>query len=176
MYGFPVWRRLPFIGLLIVILVISYAPATTQGTTTIRLAALSPPSIITHIYISVSSIELHGAGLPDAPGSWATISQSFPVVDLLSPANQSIAQTISSAMVHSGRYDAVKIFFTNSTLIISGTRTTETPINAPSPLNLNTTLLVSPNGTSDIFLFVAFDYTSLLSTTPTLSFILVRIS
>ncbi len=168
------WRRLPFIGLLIVIFVISYAPATTEGTATVRLADLSAPSIVSHIYIEVSSIEFHREGFPST--GWVTISQSFPVVDLLSPANQSVAHTISSASIHSGRYDSMRIFFTNSTVVISGVNPPEVPVAAPPSLVVNATLLVSPNGIGDLLLVVAFDYASLLSTTPSLSFVLVRIS
>ena len=67
----------------------------------------------------------------------------------------------------------VRIFFANSTAIISGVKTA---VAAPSPLELNMTVLVPPNGTSDVLLLVAFDYASLFASTPTLSFVLVRAS
>ena len=172
MYAFPVWRRAPFMAILIAVIVIAYAPATTQGTTTVRLAALSAHSAVTHIYVQVSSLEIHTAGLPNSTG-WTTISHSFPIIDLLSHVNQSLSQTISSATVHSGRYDAVKIFFTNSTLVIAGART---PVGAPPGIDVNSTLLVSPNGTSDLLLVVAFDYAAFFTASPSLSFILVRTS
>src|SRR5205809_4799584 len=116
MYSFPAWRRAPFIALLIIIFVIAYAPATTQGTATVRLSALISPSNISHLYISISSIQLHREGFLN----WTTISQSFPVIDLLSPTSQSTPQTITSASVPSGRYDSMKIMFSNSTVLISG--------------------------------------------------------
>jgi hypothetical protein len=172
MYSFPVWRRAPFIALLVIILVIAYAPATTQGTATLRLAALSAPSGISHIFVKVSNIELHGEGLPNSTG-WTTLPQSFPVVDLLSRVNQTLSQTIGSAIIHSGRYDAVRIFFTNATMVIDGARA-PTPLAAPSPLNLITTVHVFPNGISDLLVVVAFDYTPLFAASPTLTFIIVR--
>src|SRR5438094_67066 len=116
MYSFPAWRRAPFIALLIIIFVIAYAPATTQGTATVRLSALISPSNISHLYISVSSIQLHREGFLN----WTTISQSFPVIDLLSPTSQSTPQTITSASVPSDRYDSMKIIYSNSTVLISG--------------------------------------------------------
>jgi hypothetical protein len=172
MYGFPVWRRAPFMAILIAVIVIAYAPATTQGTATLRLASLSAPSAVTHIYVQVSSVEIHLAGLPNGTG-WTTITRSFPIVDLLSSVNQSLSQTISSATVHSGRYDSVRIFFTNSTLVISGIRTS---VGAPPAIDVNPTLLVPPSETSDLLLVVAFDYAAFFSSSPSLSFVLIRTS
>jgi hypothetical protein len=172
MYSFPVSRRAPFIALLIITLVIAYAPATTRGTATVRLAALSTPSAVSDIFVRISSLELHQEGFPNSTG-WSTISQPFPLVDLLSRTNQSLSQTIGSATIHSGRYDTLKIFFTNSTVVISGTRIA---VGAPSPLEVNATLLVSPNGVGDLLLVVAFDYAAIFATAPSLTFIVVRIS
>jgi hypothetical protein len=172
MYSFPLWRRAPFIALLVIVMVIVYAPATAQGTATVRIAALSVPSIVGHIYIQVSSIELHSQGFPNSTG-WTRISNSFPIIDLLSPANQSLSQTIGSATVHSGRYDALRIFFTNSTLIVNGAKT---PVGAPPSLDVNATMLVSPNGIGDLLLVVGFDYAEIIATSPSLIFILIRVS
>jgi len=172
MYSFPIWRRAPFIALLIIVIVISYAPATTQGTATLRLSTLSAPGIVNHIYVEVSSIGLHQQGYPNSTG-WVTVSQSFPVIDLLSSANQSTSQSIASANIHSGRYDMVKIFFTNSTVVIDGVRTA---IAGPSSLSLSVTMLVSPNGIGDLFLLVAFDYAEILASPPYLSFVLIRVN
>ncbi len=169
MYSFPAWRRAPFIALLIIIFVIAYAPATAQGTATIRLAALTSPSNISHLYISISSIQLHQEGFLN----WTTISQTFPTVDLVSPSTQSTPQTIISTPVHSGRYDSIKIFFTNSTVSIGGQNQA---VAAPHSINTNTTLLVAPNGVGDLLLVVAFDYASLYETPPSLSFVLVSVS
>lgn len=172
MYAYAIWRRAPFIALLIVIVVISYAPAVTEGTSTIRLSALTTPSVVTHVYVQAASVSLHRQGFLNDTG-WTTISQGFPVVDLLSSASQPLASTISSTTVHSGRFDMVRIFFANSTIVIGGVKT---PVAAPSPLELNMTLLVSPNGISDLLLLVAFDYAAFFENTPSLSFVLVRTS
>jgi hypothetical protein len=172
MYSFPLWRRAPFIALLVIVMVIAYAPSTTEGTATVRLAALSVPSIVGHIYVQVSSIELHSQGFPNSTG-WTTMSKSFPIIDLLSPANRSLSQTIGSVTVHSGRYDALTIIFTNSTLIVNGAKTS---VAAPPSLNVNATMLVSPNGIGDILLVIGFDYAEIIANSPSLSFILIRVS
>lgn len=172
MYAYPIWRRAPFIALLIVVVLLGYAPAVTEGTSTVRLAALSTPSVVTHVYIQALSVSLHRQGFLNDTG-WTVISQNFPVVDLLTSGGEPLASTVSSGTIHSGRFDMVRIFFTNSTIVLGGART---PVAAPSPLELNMTLLVSPSGISDLLILVAFDYAAFFASTPSLSFVLVRAS
>src|SRR5712692_6097385 len=83
-YRYPRWQRLPFLGVLIVILVLSYAPSVTQGTINIRIYALIPQGIVSHLYTSFSSVQLHVAGFPQQTGL-VTIGQSHfvPKFDLL---------------------------------------------------------------------------------------------
>jgi hypothetical protein len=171
MYAFPIWRRAPFIALLVIVMVVTYAPATTEGTATVRLAALSAPSIVSHIYVEVSSMELHQQGYSNSTG-WVILSHSFPIIDLLASANQSPSQAIDSASIHSGRYDGVKIFFTNSTIVVDGVRT---PVAAPSLLSLSVTFPLSPNGNGDLLLVVAFDYAAFFASPPSLSLALIRV-
>lgn len=175
MYSYPSWRRVPFIALLLVAIVLNYAPATTQGTATVRLVTLSAPSVITHIYLRLSSVQFHQLGYLNSSG-WTTISQAFPIVDLLSPANQAMPPIITSAQIHSTSYDSIRLSFTNSTATISGKQTS---LAAPSPLLANMTLPVPPNGFGDLQIIVAFDYSQLFPTQPTqpvLSFVLIRVS
>ena len=174
MYPFPSWRRVTFIAVLVVIIVIAYAPAVTQGTATIRLAAISAPSVVTHIYIGISSIQLHREALPfSSNNSWAIVSQSYPTIDLLAQSGQAIPAAITSAPIASGRYDAIRISFTNSTLTISGQNK---PVAAPTGLEANLTMNVAPNGIGNILLVVAFDYSEFFQSQPSLSFILVQAS
>jgi hypothetical protein len=49
-------------------------------------------------------------------------------------------------------------------------------MSSPSMLSANVTLPVPPSGIGDILLVVAFDYSTLFSTPPSLSFVLVRVS
>lgn len=172
MYPFPVWRRAPFLALLIVILVIAYAPSTARGTSTFRLAALSSPSAVSHIYVRLSSLDLHGQGYPNGTG-WTTLNGPFPVIDLLSQTNQSLSQTISSATIHSGRYDLERIFFTNATIVVGSTRI---PVAAPPALQISSTLPVSPNGVSDLLIIVSFDYAAIFASSPSLTFTPVKVS
>ena len=160
---------MPFLAVLIVVLVINYAPATTQGTSTVAISALSAPSIVAHVYVRVSSISLHHAGFLNNTG-WTSISQTFPIIDLLASARQSIAPTVSTATIHSGRYDLATIYFANSTLVINGTKT---PVSAPPPLSLNMLLEIYPNATNDLFILVSFDYAAFFATTPSLYLVLV---
>lgn len=172
MYPFPVWRRAPFLALLVIILVIAYAPATTQSTATFRLAALSSPSALTHLYVRVSSLELHREAYPNNTG-WITLEGPFPAIDLLSQTNQSLSQTISSATIHSGRYDIESVFFTNATIVIGSTRTS---VGAPPALRIISSIPLSPNGISDLLIIVSFDYSAIFSSSPSLTFVLVRVS
>src|SRR6266516_3371919 len=168
MYSFPAWRLAPLIGVSFRAFGMAHALATAQGSATIRLAALTSPSNIGHLNISISSIQLHQEGFLN----WTTISQTFPTVDLVSPSTQSTPQTIISPPVPSCRYDSIKIFFTNSTVSIGGQNQA---VAAPHSINTNTTLLVAPNGVGDLLLVVAFDYASLYETPPSLSFVLVSV-
>src|SRR6266568_2146491 len=165
-YLYAAWRRILFVAVLVVIIVIAFAPATTQGTVVLRFSSLSSPSVISHIYVGYVN-----SSICDACG-WITISQSFPTVDLLS--NLMIPPTVTSAPIHSGRYDEIRVSFSNSTVIIPGSQ--PIPISAPPRLSTNMTLPVPPGGVGDILLVVGFDYSTLFSGQPSLSFVLVRAS
>ncbi len=169
-YPYAASRRILFVAILIVIMVIAFAPATTQGTVLLRFSALTSFSAVSHIYVGFTQIALHQGGYLNSSG-WVIISQNFPSIDLLS--NQSIPPTVTSAPIHSGRYDQIRLFFSNSTIVLGG-RTV--PIPAPPLLSSNMTLPVPPSGVGDILLVVGFDYSTLFSSQPSLSFVLIRAS
>lgn len=174
MYPFPAWRRVVFVAVLLVVIVIAFAPAVTQGTATIRLSAITAPSVVSHIYVGVSSIQLHRVGyLFSNNGSWTFITQSILTIDLLAPGAQVLPQTVTSASVPSGRYDAIKVVFSNSTLIFAGQNKA---LSAPSSIQGNMTLPISPNGIGDVLLIMQFDYSTLFAIQPSLAFTLVRVS
>jgi uncharacterized protein DUF4382 len=174
MYPFPAWRRVVFVAVLVVVIVIAFAPAVTQGTATIRLSAITAPSVLSHIYVGISSIQLHKVGyLFSNNVSWTFITQSHPTIDLLAPGAQLLPQTVTSASVPSGRYDAIKVVFANSTVILAGQNKA---VPAPQPIQSNMTLPISPNGIGDILLVVQFDYSTLFAIQPSLTFTLVRVS
>jgi hypothetical protein len=169
-YPYAAWRRIIFVAVLFVIIVIAFAPATTQGTVFLRFSSLNSSSVVSHIYVGFAQIALHQTGYLNSSG-WVLISQTFPHIDLLS--NQTIPPTVASAPIHSGRYDQIRLTFSNSTIVISGR-----PVAVPAPptLSTNMTLPVPPSGIGDILLVVAFDYSALLSTQPSLAFVLIRAS
>lgn len=162
-------------AILLVAIVLNYAPATAQGTATVRLATLSAPSIVSHLYIQLSSLQLHQLGYLNSSG-WTAVSQAFPVVDLLSPSNQAMPPIVTSSPIHSTTYDSIRLSFTNSTATIYGKQIS---LAAPPQLAANMTLRVPPNGTGDLQIIVAFDYAQLFptqSTQPVLTFVLIRVS
>jgi Domain of unknown function (DUF4382) len=169
-YPYAAWRRLLFVAVLVVIIVIAFAPATTQGTLFLRFSSLSSSSGVNHIYVGFSQIALHQAGYLNSSG-WVVISQSFSVVDLSS--NQTIPATVISTPLHSGRYDQIRLVFSNSTLVRAGRPLAMSP---PSMISANVTLPVAPSGIGDILLVVAFDSSTLFSSQPSLSFVLIRAS
>jgi hypothetical protein len=169
-YPYAAWRRILFVAVLVVIIVIAFVPATTQGTLFLRFSSLSSPSAVNHVYVGFTQIALHQAGYLNSSG-WVIISESFPNIDLLS--NQVIPPTVTSAPIHSGRYDEIRVTFSNSTVVIAGR---STPISAPPMLSANVTFPVPPSGIGDILLVVAFDYSALFSSQPSLSFVLIRVS
>jgi hypothetical protein len=165
-YHFPRWRQIPFVAALIIILVLSYAPSVTQGTLNVRVFARIPQGVISHLYSRFNYVQLHTAGFPTDQGL-VTISQLNPSVDLVPPSGQLIPASIASTGITSGRYDAVRLIFSNSTVVYTSGRTT--PISTGPILNANVTIPVPPNGNGEILLVLNLDYSLLLSTNPSIS-------
>ncbi len=158
-------------AVLVIVIVVAFAPSVSHGTVTLRLYGSSARSVVNHVYVSFMKVELHEAGLPSANG-WVTITRSLSHVDLVS-SNQTTPQTVTSANVHSGRYDGIMITFSNSTLVIAGR---PVPVSAPPVVKANFTLPVPPNSTGDVFLVLDFDYSSLFANPPTLSLTVLQVS
>lgn len=172
MYPVPAWRRVLFVAILLIVIIIAFAPSTTQGTVTVRLYSLSVPSLVGHLYLGLARVQFHEAGLPNSTG-WLAISQGFPTFDLVSSNGQISPQTIVSSQIHSGRYDAMNFAFTNSTVIIAGRAI---PLPAPPSLSANMTVPVPPNGIGDVLLVVSFDYSALFASQPSVSLTLTQVS
>ena len=161
-----------FLAVLVVVLVISFAPAVTRGNATVRLSAVSAPSVISHVYVGVAGIQLHRVGLPLDNSSWTVVSSSSSSIDLVSEGTKTLPPTLASASVSSGRYDEIRVSFTNSTVVIGSlTR----GLSSPPSIVTNTTLTVPPNGIGNVLLVVDFDYTTLLTNQPSLSLILIGV-
>ena len=172
MYPVPAWRRVLFVAILLIVIVIAFAPSTTRGTVTVRLYSFSTPSLVGHVYLGLSRVQFHEIGLPNSTG-WVSISQAFPTFDLVSTNGQISPQTILSSQIHSGRYDAMIFTFTNSTMVIAGRAV---PLPPPSSLLANMTVPVPPNGIGDVLLVVSFDYSALFASQPLVSLALTQVS
>ena len=172
MYALPAWRRVLFVAILVIVIIIAFAPATTQGTVTVRLYSFSAPSLVGHLYLGLTKVQFHEAGLPNSTG-WVTISQGFPNFDLISTNGQISPPIIMSSQIRSGRYDAMNFAFSNSTVVIAGR---PVPLPPPSALSANMTVPVPPNGFGDVLLVVSFDYSALFVSQPSVSLTLVQVS
>ena len=168
-YRFPSWRRLLFVAVLLIILVLTLAPSVSKGTINVRVYALIPRGAVTHLIASFTDVQLHTAGLPDSAG-WVKAGQNAigPNVDLIPQSNQLLPGTILSTSITSGRYDTIRMTFSNSTLVVDSGQ--KTPVAAASsPLSANAIVSVPPNGNGDVLFILTLDYSLLISTSPSIS-------
>lgn len=170
-YRYPSWRRTIFAAVLVIVVVIAFSPSVSHGTVTLRLYGSSARSVVNHVYVSFTRVELHEAGLPSTTG-WVAITKGLSQVDLVS-SNQTMPQTVTSTSVHSGRYDGIMITFSTTTLVIAGK---QVPVTAPPIVKANFTLPVPPNSTGDVFLALDFDYSGVFANPPSLSLIVLQVS
>ncbi len=168
-YRFPYWRRLFFVAALLIILVLTLAPSVTMGNIHLRVYALIPRGAVTHFLASFSDIQLHTAGLPESSG-WLKVGQGSvrPNVDLIPQSDQLVPGTILSASITSGRYDSIRMTFSNSTLVLDSGQKASVPAATP-PLSANTIVSVPPNGNGDVLFILSLDYSLLISTSPSIS-------
>ncbi len=166
-YRFPPWQRVTFLAVLIVILVLSLAPSITQGTINIRVYALIPQGVFSHVYTSFSSVQLHAAGFPQGTGLVTIQSHFARGFDMLPTAGKYVPGAILSTAITSGRYDSVTLSFSNSTLVLPRGQKTNIPT-GPS-LSANVTIAVPPNGNGDVLVVLSLDYSTLISATPSIS-------
>jgi len=168
-YRFPYWRRLFFVAALLIILVLTLAPSVTKGNINVRVYALIPRGAVTHFLASFSDIQLHTAGLPESSG-WLKVGQGSvrPNVDLIPQSDQLVPGTILSASITSGRYDSIRMTFSNSTLVLDSGQKASVPAATP-PLSANTIVSVPPNGNGDVLFILSLDYSLLISTSPSIS-------
>ena len=174
MYPYPGWRRVIFVAVLVVVLVIALAPSITQGTIKVHIYGLTTPGVIDHLYIKVMRLQFHTHGFGFGTGAgWVNITETTPTIDLIPTPTQFLPQIVASAQVTSGRYDAIRLFMTNSTALIG---TTQVSLSNNPTLNANFTLPISPNGFGDILLLVSFDDSLILASPAALSIQVVQTS
>ena len=126
---------------------------------------------MSHIYVRFSEIRLHAAGYPATSG-WITLTNLLPRVDLVPESSPAVPEALISARVQSGRYDALSVVATNSTVVVDNAP--EVAVSQGSTVNSTVTIPVPPSGFGDVLLVVLVDYNRILSSDPTLSLTLLR--
>ena len=172
MYPYPGWRRVIFVAVIVVVLVIALAPSLTQGTIKVHIYGLTTQGVIDHLYVKFANLQFHTYGFGFGAG-WVSVNETTPTIDLIPITSQFLPQSVASAQITSGRYDAIRLFMTNSTALVSFTRVSLP--NTPT-LNANFTLPIPPNGFGDVLLLVSFDESLVLASPAALSIQVVQIS
>jgi hypothetical protein len=172
MYLYPGWRRVLFVAVIVVVLVIALAPSITQGTIKVHIYGLTAPGGINHLYVKFTSLQFHTYGFGFGAG-WVAVNETAPIIDLIPIPSQFLPQIVGSAQITSGRYDAIRLFMTNSTALIGTTHVSlsNTPI-----LSANFTLPIPPNGFGDVLLLVSFDDSLVFANPAALSIQVVQTS
>jgi len=172
MYLYPGSRRVIFVAVLVVVLVVALAPSITQGTIKVHIYGLTTQGVIDHLYVKFANLQFHTYGFGFGAG-WVSVNETTPTIDLIPITSQFLPQTVASAQITSGRYDAIRLFMTNSTALVGFTRVSLP--NTPT-LNANFTLPIPPNGFGDVLLLVSFDESLVLASPAALSIQVVQIS
>ena len=172
MYSYPTWRRVIFVAVLVVVLVLALTPSLTQGTVKIHVYGLTGTGVVDHLFVSFKSLQFHTFGFASNTG-WVSLNQTTAPVDLIQAPGQYLPRNIESAPITSGRYDAIRLVMTNSTALVG---TSRVPLSNTPILDANFTLPVSPNGFGDILLLLSFDYSLILESPGTLSIHVVQTS
>src|SRR5207245_7608439 len=100
-------------------------------------------------------------------------NESNPIIDLIPIPNQFLPQIVASAQITPGRYDAIRLFMTNSTALIGAAHVSLS--NTPT-LSANFTLPIPPNGFGAVLLLVSFDDSLVLANPAALSIQVVQTS
>jgi Domain of unknown function (DUF4382) len=161
-----------FVAVLVVVLVIALAPSITQGTIKVHIYGLTTPGVIDHLYVKFTILQLHTYGFGFGAG-WVNVSETTPTIDLIPIPTQFLPQIVASAPITSGRYDAIRLFMTNSSALIG---TTHVSLSNTPTLNANFTLPIPPNGFGDVLLLLSFDYSLVFASPPALSIQVVQAS
>jgi hypothetical protein len=137
-----------------------------QGTVTLRITdpppANTPYENLQHVYVTFTKFEIHEANSASENG-WHTIVGSSTKIDLVAAVNSS--QTVGSVKLSSGRYDQIRLFASNATIVnklgISST------VNIPSANQTgikvvinNGGLQVSATSSTTVQLTLQFDVTN----------------
>jgi len=172
MYPYPGWRRVIFVAVLVVVLVIALAPSITLCTIKVHIYGLATRGVIDHLYVKFANLQFHTYGFGSSAG-WVNVTETTPTIDLIPITSQFLPQIVASAQITSGRYDAIRLFMTNSTALVGSTHV---PLSNTPTLSANFTLPVPPNGFGDVLLLVSFDESLVLANPAALSVQVVQTS
>src|SRR5436853_192759 len=172
MYPYPGWRRVIFVAVLVVVLVIALAPSITQGTIKVHIYGLTARGVIDHLYIKFATVQFHAYGFGSNAG-WVNVTETTPIIDLIPIASQFLPEIVASPQITSGTYDAIRLFMTNSTALVGSNHVSLS--NTPT-LMANFTLPVPPNGFGDVLLLISFDVSLVFAKPATLSVQVVQTS
>src|SRR5439155_383410 len=172
MYPYPGWRRVIFVAVLVVVLVFALAPSITQGNIKVHIYGLTTRGIIDHLYVKFANLQFHTYGFGSSAG-WVNVTETTPIIDLIPMTSQFLPQIVASAQITSGRYDAIRLFMTNSTALVGSSHVSLS--NTPT-LSANFTFPVPPNGFGDVLLLVSFDESLVLANPAALSVQVVQTS
>lgn len=172
MYPYPGWRRVIFVAVLVVVLVVALAPSLTQGTIKVHIYGLGTRGVIDHLFVKFSVLQFHTHGFGFTAG-WVNVTQTTSTIDLIPTTSQFLPQIVTSAQITSGGYDAMRLFMTNSTAMVGPSHVSLS--NVPM-LSANFTLPIPPNGFGDVLLLVSFDQSLVLANPAVLSIQIVQTS
>src|SRR2546425_5922610 len=102
MYRYAGWRRVIFVAVLVIVLVVALAPSLTQGTIKVHIYGLTTRGVIDHLYVKFANVSFHTYGFGFSAG-WVNLTETTPTIDLISVASQFLPQIVSSAQIASGR-------------------------------------------------------------------------
>ncbi len=160
-----------FAAVLIAVLVVTIGPPISQGTLNVRVTGIIPQGIVSHVYVKFSSVQIHISGFAKGSGL-ITLTQLLPRIDLVQAQNPSALDTLISARISSGRYDAITLQPDNATIITSNGQST--PLTLNSAVSAAVPIPVPPNRSGDVLVVLDADYVQLIASTPLISLSLVQ--
>ncbi|HZD13052.1 MAG TPA: DUF4382 domain-containing protein [Candidatus Binatus sp.] len=179
-YHYPFWRRGVFVALMILVLFTALVPPFSKGTLNVQVYSITAPGVTQHLYLDVSQMELHISGTPPDTG-WVSTTGKLPTLDLVGLNAIASTSSLISYQIQSGRYDQVRISVLQARITRVGNGNLTSSVCGSgtavcSPITVNATVSVPPNGFGNLLLVVSPDYSLLLSSPPSLSLSVVQVA
>jgi len=113
-------RRIVAAILLIIVAVMIIYPPLSTGTVSIQFTSKGLGSA-SHLYVTISLIELHEAGVDNSTG-WNRVSNMTITLDLMD--SKSLVDSLAKGTIHTGHYDTISITVDSAALVIGSNETT----------------------------------------------------